>query len=455
LVGFKAMQRPSVALLPPALRRVATRVGERLAELGARGWLVGGAVRDLALGRTVHDLDFASRATPEEVEGAFEGVHEVGRVFGTCVVRVEGIDVQLTTFRRESGYRDARRPDEVRFATDPGEDARRRDFTCNALYLDPLADELFDPCGGLEHLAARRLVAVGDARARFREDGLRLLRLVRFSVQLALSIDAETRASARAELDALRGVSPERVWGELERLSREPGLVRGLALAAELGVLERAVPALAALPAGALADRLERLGRLGGRGEPGLPAALACLLAPAPPAPGVPGAPGAGPADALRALRAPERAVAAAQAVHEGLAALRALAAGSPGPSGQEPGEPREPKDAALRAGRVRLVRDPAWRDVRLVAEAAGDALSAAERRELGRLETLAARARPDELFPAPWLSSADLAAAGVPRGPLWSRLLREAEDQRLGGAHPSREEALAWLRRRAAETAS
>jgi tRNA nucleotidyltransferase/poly(A) polymerase len=197
-------------------------VAERLAGAGHRVWLVGGAVRDLALGRQPKDLDLASAAVPEEVERLFDRTVSVGREFGTVLVLAGGRELQHTTFRSESGYADRRHPDRVAYGSSLEGDARRRDFTCNALYLDPLADEFRDPEGGLEDLRAGRLCAVGDAAERFREDGLRLIRMARFAARLDLEPAPELVAAARAEAGALEGVSPERTLGELERIFSGP-----------------------------------------------------------------------------------------------------------------------------------------------------------------------------------------------------------------------------------------
>src|SRR5262245_13356451 len=171
------MQRPTVAHLPGELARAARAIAVVLARAGRRGWLVGGAVRGLALGVEPRDADLATAATPDEIERLFPRTYAVGKAFGTVVVHSGAADVQVTTFRTESAYKDARRPDEVRFGTSLEEDAARRDFTCNALYLDPLSDEFRDPTGGLDDLELRRLRCVGDPARRFAEDGLRLLRL--------------------------------------------------------------------------------------------------------------------------------------------------------------------------------------------------------------------------------------------------------------------------------------
>jgi hypothetical protein len=222
------LRTPQCADLPYAMREAARIVGSRLKAHGVRGWIVGGAVRDLALGRDVKDVDMVSAATPLEVEGLFEGIVTVGRAFGILIIPVhvppedgEGdtarVDVELATFRTENGYTDSRHPDVVHFAATAEEDAVRRDFTCNALYLDPLDDTCLDPTGGLGDLRAGALRAVGDAAARFREDGLRIMRMARFLGQLGLNPCGGLIEAARDASDSLDGVSSERILDELGR----------------------------------------------------------------------------------------------------------------------------------------------------------------------------------------------------------------------------------------------
>src|SRR5262245_7370135 len=147
------MRPPSMAHMPADLARASRWIATELGAKGRRAWLVGGAVRDLALGREPKDADLASAALPEELELLVPRAFAVGRACGTVDVHCDGLDVQVTAFRAESRYEDARRPSEVRFTTRLEEDAARRDFTCNALYLDPLTDELVDPTGGMGDLA--------------------------------------------------------------------------------------------------------------------------------------------------------------------------------------------------------------------------------------------------------------------------------------------------------------
>ncbi|MFT5199057.1 MAG: tRNA nucleotidyltransferase/poly(A) polymerase [Planctomycetota bacterium] len=206
-----------------AERRAAVlSVARTLRAAGYRAWLVGGAVRDLCLGEDVGDLDMVSAALPDEVVRLFPGAREVGRSFGIVQVLGAGQWIELATFRLERGYSDGRHPDEVRYTDSLVKDAGRRDFTCNAMYWDPLECELADPKGGMGDLERRELACVGDARGRFDEDGLRLLRMARFLARLGLKPAPGLFEAAAASKSSLRGVSGERILHELRRMAEGP-----------------------------------------------------------------------------------------------------------------------------------------------------------------------------------------------------------------------------------------
>ncbi len=400
------MQTPSAGALPAPLAQAARSVAERLAGGGWRAWVVGGAVRDLALGRAPHDVDMASAATPAEVAGAFARTTAVGKAFGTVLVLDFGTEVQVTTFRAEGAYSDGRHPDQLRFSKTLEEDAQRRDFTCNALYLDPLADEVADPTGGLADLERGVLRCVGDPARRFAEDGLRLFRLARFAAELGLAVEPETLEAARQALGALRGVSAERIYAELAASaeSRDPG--RAFGLLAAIGALERSLPGWGPEAQG----RLGVLARL--RPGAGLVPWLAALTG--------------GAAEPLQALRAPK-------AVVEGVERLARL------------GPALQPGGAATRGARIRLVRDPSWPALVDLARARGGAAAAGAE----TLEQFRAQLRPEELFPAPLLASSDLAAAGVKPGPNFGALVEELESLQLEGQLATRADAQRWLAER------
>jgi tRNA nucleotidyltransferase/poly(A) polymerase len=428
------MVRPSIARLPEHLLRGARHVATALRARGQRAWLVGGAVRDLALGCEAHDVDLATAAHPVEIEATFPRAIGVGRAFGTLLLPWQGLEIQVTTFRAEGGYRDARRPDEVLFGSSLEEDARRRDFTCNALFLDPLDDELADPTGGLGDLERRLLRCVGDPAQRFAEDGLRILRLARFASLYGLQVEAATLAAAQHSLASLRGVSAERVLGELERMASRPGAARAIELLRTTGALPVVLPDLGALCAGSedperdLARRLDCLAHLAD--PPGSAALLATLLDPGGPerlALGI---------SALRSLRASGELVRSTQALWRGLAEIDRLLA-------------RERAGEVSRAARVRLVREPEWPVLARLWRARRAAHAHSES-DLAPLEEFAARTPREALLPERLVTSADLLALGLPHGPRWGELLRQAEDLQLEGLHTERAQALAWLARAA-----
>lgn len=220
---------------------------ELMQRAGGRAWLVGGAVRDQLLGIEPHDHDIATDLHPELVQQALAVAPEL-RIdsrdagFGACRVEHQGQHVTITTLRQESGYRDGRRPDEVAFVTDPAIDARRRDFTVNALYYEPRTQQLLDPCGGQADLEARRLRTIGDPAVRFGEDRLRLLRLVRFAAGLDFEIDAATARAASTHAAQLTKLAPERVFDELTRTFCGPGRGRALRLLVDLGLATHVLP---------------------------------------------------------------------------------------------------------------------------------------------------------------------------------------------------------------------
>ena len=389
---------------------------------GHRLWLVGGAVRDLALDRRPVDFDICSAAPPESIESWFERTVPVGRDFGTLLISIGKLSLQHTTFRTESSYADARRPESVQWGQSLEEDASRRDFTCNALYLDPLTDELADPEHGRRDLERGLLRAVGDAGLRFREDGLRLWRLVRFAGAYGLRPEESTLEGARASRAALRGVSPERVLVELERVFSGPGAGVSLSLLEELELLPKALPGLEEAPW--VSDRVRRLA---GIPEPSLTLGLAVLYGPT-----ALSAAARSEAlqrlDALRVSRETRRAVAGLWELAQELLSWPRAAA---------------PRRSVL----VRAARRPEWSDACLYVRSLADDPSRAD--AVVTWEREAAALGDAVLECEPWIGSSDLRAAGWTPGPEWGELLREAEDLQLDGVWTDRAEAQAWLRGR------
>ncbi len=246
------MTSPHPRLAPRHVPRAVKDVLRRLGEAGHRSWLVGGVVRDLLLDRVRHDpgeFDVATPATPAQVQALFRKVVPTGIDHGTVTVVEEGARVEVTTFRGEGDYVDGRRPSQVTFHGDLEADLSRRDFTVNAMAWDPLAGELRDPFGGRRDLSRKSLRAVGDARARFSEDGLRPLRGARFVAQLGFRLAPATRAAIPEALPVVARVSRERVAEELSRLLTGPHAGDGLRVLHSTGLLAVVLPRLAALPA--------------------------------------------------------------------------------------------------------------------------------------------------------------------------------------------------------------
>ncbi len=204
--------KPLLDLIPADVLGICTRLREK----GKRGWIVGGCVRDLLRNGKPKDWDIATDALPAEVVGMFRKVIPTGIQHGTVTVVQRGAHYEVTTLRGEGAYSDGRRPDKVEFVDDITADLARRDFTFNAIAIDPVDGHVIDPFDGRKDLASRVLRAVGDPLERFAEDGLRVLRAARFSATLECSIAAETEQAmgATRSLDTFRRVSAERVRDE-------------------------------------------------------------------------------------------------------------------------------------------------------------------------------------------------------------------------------------------------
>lgn len=202
-------------------REDALAVLKRLREAGHVAYFAGGCVRDMLLGRQAKDFDVATDASPARVRALFGNTQAVGAAFGVILVRHRGSQIEVATFRAEAGYDDGRHPSQVRFTT-AEEDAKRRDFTINGLFLDPIENRVIDYVGGQEDLKAKRIRAIGDPTERFNEDSLRLLRAVRFSARLDFAIEPATAAAIVAHAPQLKRISPERIAEELRVMLAAP-----------------------------------------------------------------------------------------------------------------------------------------------------------------------------------------------------------------------------------------
>jgi putative nucleotidyltransferase with HDIG domain len=215
-----------------------------LTEAGFQCWLVGGATRDMALGKEGGDFDVATDARPQDVMRIFRAVIPTGIEHGTVTVRFRGVSIETTTFRTEAGYSDGRHPDAVEFSTDIAADLSRRDFTMNALALDCRSGKLLDLHGGLADLKAKIVRAIGDPDERFGEDGLRPLRAIRFASVLGFSIEEKTLAAIPRAIGKTALVSTERIRDELSKILIGPDPMRGLRLLEDSGLLPTVLPEL-------------------------------------------------------------------------------------------------------------------------------------------------------------------------------------------------------------------
>ncbi|MCS7048712.1 MAG: CCA tRNA nucleotidyltransferase [Verrucomicrobiae bacterium] len=434
------------------------KIVRRLREAGHLAYFAGGCVRDRCLGREPLDYDVATTATPQQVQALFTHTIPVGAQFGVIIVHEDGHDVQVAMFRTESDYRDGRHPDVVRPGT-PEEDARRRDFTINGLFEDPVSGEVIDYVGGRADLDARVVRCIGDPQQRFAEDKLRLLRAIRLAANLDFTIAPETWEALRAQAQEIRQVSIERVRDELLKILTRPGAARGLQLLSDSGLLDEILPEVAAMhdvpqpaeyhPEGDVFTHvclmLELMAGKGGESRPLVEPvlALAVLLHDV----GKPRTLQQGP----DRIRFPEHDRVGAEMAETILRRLRL-------PN-------RVIEDVALcvaehmrfqhvqqmRPGKLhRLLTRPTF----------------AVELELHRLDCLAShrnlenyeflRRKAEELAKSPppfepWLGGDDVLTAGVRKGPLVGQILEEAEELQLEGRLRSRAEALAWLRARVA----
>ena len=221
---------------PACTRDDATAVVRALRDAGHVAYFAGGCVRDLLLGHAPKDYDVATDAPPQRVRQLFRNTQAVGAAFGVILVRHGRSVVEVATFRTDGTYTDGRRPDTVTFAT-AEEDAKRRDFTINGLFMDPLdGDRVIDHVGGQADLSAGVIRAIGNPDERFAEDHLRLLRAVRFAARLGFRIDHPTQVAVVAHAVELRRIQPERIADELRRMLAGPNRPRAWTMLEWLGL---------------------------------------------------------------------------------------------------------------------------------------------------------------------------------------------------------------------------
>ena len=411
---------------PEQSRQFSIDVVRRLRDAGHEALWAGGCVRDELLGRIPADYDVATSARPDEVRTVFghRRTLAVGAAFGVITVlgpKGSG-QVEVATFRTDAAYTDGRHPAGVTFST-AIEDAQRRDFTINGLFLDPLTGVVHDHVGGRADLAAGVVRAIGVPSLRFGEDHLRMLRAVRFAAAFDFALDGETRAAIEQMRHLVTTVSPERIAEELRAMVARRGRRRALELLADTGLAAEVLPEVAPGAAEATAktnaawttaarivDALD---------EPSLPSACAALFE-------------AAGLEALRRasgrLRLSNREMKLAGWLMEGVTEF------ADGDVVKRPWSAAQPwlahDDAFLLADLLRARADCGL----------GSAAAAAW------VTTQLARPRA-ELDPPPLLTGADLLATGVKSGPELGTLLARIRRLQLDGEITTREEALARVR--------
>jgi len=431
---------------PEEQRQAALAVVETLRAGGHEAYFVGGCVRDDLLGRTPREYDIATNAEPDRVQQLFRRNVAVGKQFGVIVCLIGDIPVEVATFRSDDAYVDGRRPTSIRFSS-AREDAERRDFTMNALFLDPATGEILDFVGGREDLDARVLRAIGDPRQRFEEDKLRLLRAVRFAATVPAEPDPETWAAVKEMAPGIVQVSWERIREELNRIVTSGHAERGLTLLKETGLLAHILPELDALagveqppqfhPEGDVwVHTLLCLRNLDGLEQRPLPLALGILLHDI-------GKPATFRIEDRIRFDGHDRL--GAEMTEEVLRRFRYPNAVID-----------EVRELVRRHMAFTQIRE--WRPAKLRRFLTGDL---AERHlDLHRLDCLGAhgmlethdwcRERREEILSEPppperVLTGRDLMAAGYPQGPQIGKVLAAVEDECLEGRLASKEEAVAW----------
>jgi len=392
--------------------RAAVAIIESLRSAGYVALLAGGCVRDRLLECEPKDYDVATDATPPQVLALYPRGRKVGAKFGVVLVRKFGQQVEVATFRTEGRYSDGRHPDEVAFGTEI-EDARRRDFTINGIFLDPIGDRIIDHVGGQADLAAKIVRTIGDPDRRFGEDHLRMLRAVRFAAGLSFQLDAATLRSIQRFADCLLRISPERIAQELERILTGPRRAVGWSLLLETGLRDHLA---AAWPAAADDDAAagRRLAALPDRDLPfGL--ALAAVLV------------GCGQRQAGEICRALRLSNSVSRCVAWMIASLPAV------------GDADLLEPADLKS----LMASPNWD---YLPDLLGADLSArdAELRPYHRLRERAAAIDPDAISPPPLLTGDELTSLGLPPGPRMGAILQAVYRAQLNERISTRGQALA-----------
>ena len=228
------------------MEKAARKIAERLRDRGHIAYFAGGCVRDMVRGLTPKDYDIATDARPENVQALFPRTYAVGAHFGVIIVLEDGFQFEVATFRSDEAYIDGRHPSAVQFSS-PEEDARRRDFTINGMFLDPASNKVIDLVGGQADIGAKLVRAIGEPGQRLAEDRLRMLRAVRFATALDYQIDERTWDALVASASSINQISAERIRDEVVRIFLSSNRVRGWDLLDASGLMSAILPELQAM----------------------------------------------------------------------------------------------------------------------------------------------------------------------------------------------------------------
>lgn len=228
------------------MQNEAVKIVRELQSAGHEAYLAGGCVRDYLRGVEPKDYDIATSASPDEILKRFPKGDTIGAHFGVILVRRGGYSFEIATFREDGVYEDGRHPATVKFSTSEA-DAKRRDFTINGMFFDPVTDRLIDHVGGAADLKAGVIRAIGVPENRFQEDYLRLLRAIRFATLLDFEIEPVTWSAVQEVAGKISQISPERIREELDRIWQSPSRLRGFDLLVSSGLMEEIIPEILAL----------------------------------------------------------------------------------------------------------------------------------------------------------------------------------------------------------------
>jgi poly(A) polymerase len=427
-------------------RERAISIVQGLRQEGYEAYFAGGCVRDMLLDKAPQDYDITTSAHPEEVQRLFPETIPVGAQFGVILVLIDGQPFEVASFRHDGPYLDGRRPSHVRYGS-LEEDVRRRDFTINGMIYDPIADHVIDLIGGREDLEQRRIRAIGEAEKRYEEDRLRMIRAVRFAASLNFTIEDATFAAIQRLAPTITDIAWERIGDEITRILTEGCARRGFELLDESGLLQVLLPEIVALkgtwqspdyhPEGDVFKHTMLL--LSHLNAPSETLAFGCLLHDV-----------AKPlcfrqdGDRVTFYGHTERGAVMAEQILKRLKRGRAT----------------WERVSYLVRNHLRHVQAPVMRLSTLKRFLREDGID--ELLELARIDALSsngdlhyyqfckerlASLEDEEIRPAPLVRGNDLIALGFTPGPMFTEILRQVEDQQLGGELRSRDEALDWVK--------